>query len=172
MDEDQSVGDLITSLHRRTGTPHRFRVWGPRLPPDAWDDTDLALLLRLASARLDGRLADHVAGIRPGTGLGDVEVLRMLSRYPRGGSDIAPRLGRSPQWVSRVLRRLEEDGLVSREPSWRDGRIVESRVTDRGLDLLDEVDARQDIAVRWAFEGAGPQARPLLVALLLVLADD
>lgn len=56
-------------------------------------------------------------------------------------SDIASRLlDRTPD-VTRLLIRLEKRGLIARQRSSHDRRVVEVSITQEGLDLLDALDA-------------------------------
>ncbi len=43
--------------------------------------------------------------------------------------------------VTRLVDRLEKDGLVRRERSATDRRVVHVSITERGLELIDELDA-------------------------------
>jgi DNA-binding MarR family transcriptional regulator len=54
-------------------------------------------------------------------------------------SEIGARLlDRTPD-VTRLLNRLERAGLIERERAGHDRRVVEVRITQKGLDLLDEM---------------------------------
>ena len=76
---------------------------------------------------------------------GQYNVLRILrgahpGGYPRG--EIACRmLERAPD-VTRLIDRLEERGLVERGRSDEDRRLSITRITDRGLKLLEEMRPR------------------------------
>lgn len=70
-------------------------------------------------------------------------VLRILrGRHPNhyACSEIGERLlDRTPD-VTRLLVRLEARGLVKRERAEHDRRVVEVEITDKGLDVLSELD--------------------------------
>jgi DNA-binding MarR family transcriptional regulator len=55
-----------------------------------------------------------------------------------------------PPSITRIVRNLEADGLVEREPDPADRRIVRVRATDRGRRILEEGRRRRisDLAAR------------------------
>jgi len=61
-----------------------------------------------------------------------------------------------PPSITRIVRNLEADGLVEREPDPADRRIVRVRATDRGRRILDEGRRRRisDLAARLRAVGA------------------
>ena len=62
-------------------------------------------------------------------------------------SDVGERLlDRTPD-VTRLLVRLEGQGLVERKRSKLDRRVVEVQITEAGLDLLSKIDAPLDEAI-------------------------
>jgi DNA-binding MarR family transcriptional regulator len=70
-------------------------------------------------------------------------VLRILRGAGEGGlcrHEIADRLVTQVPDVTRLLDRMEEAGLVVRERSAEDRRLVSTRVTEEGLALLDRID--------------------------------
>jgi DNA-binding MarR family transcriptional regulator len=70
-----------------------------------------------------------------------VAVLKVLARedgHDRPG-DLAVATGVAPSVVSRVLTRLEEDGLVSRRQDEADARSCRISLTERGTDHLARV---------------------------------
>jgi DNA-binding MarR family transcriptional regulator len=64
------------------------------------------------------------------------------SGYPRG--EIASRLVERAPDVTRLIDRLEQQGLVERTRSTDDRRLSLTRITRAGLDLLRRVDPRID----------------------------
>ena len=71
-------------------------------------------------------------------------VLRILRGAGEGGlcrHEIADRLVTQVPDVTRLIDRMEEAGLVVRERSEEDRRLVSTRVTDEGLALLAQIDA-------------------------------
>ena len=70
-------------------------------------------------------------------------VLRILRGAGEGGlcrHEVADRLVTQVPDVTRLLDRMEEGGLVVRERSAEDRRLVSTRVTSQGLALLDRID--------------------------------
>jgi DNA-binding MarR family transcriptional regulator len=70
-------------------------------------------------------------------------VLRILRGAGGEGlicSEISERLITKDSDITRLLERLENRGLISRERSEKDRRIVIVRITDAGLKLLAEID--------------------------------
>jgi DNA-binding MarR family transcriptional regulator len=71
------------------------------------------------------------------------EVLRMLRGARAGGlsrNEIRDRLVTPVPDVTRLLDRMERARLIERERSTRDRRVVATRITSRGLDLLRSID--------------------------------
>lgn len=72
-------------------------------------------------------------------------VLRILRGAGADGlcrAEIAERLIRRVPDVTRLIDRLEEGALVTREREGQDRRYVTTRITGEGLRLLDELDGR------------------------------
>src|SRR5687768_9709436 len=88
------------------------------------------------SARLNVQLAEH------GLGSVDFEVLVRLARS-RGGAlrmtDLAAQTGLSTSGVTRVVDRLERDGLAMRRACPTDRRGAFTVITEAGQDRLQEV---------------------------------
>jgi DNA-binding MarR family transcriptional regulator len=61
--------------------------------------------------------------------------------------DVADRLDIAPAFASRLARRLEEKGLVTRSPSQEDRRSTYVHATDPGRDLLAAIDESVEIHV-------------------------
>jgi len=67
---------------------------------------------------------------------------------PIGVVELAARVGRDYTTVSRQVARLEELGLVSRQPGATDRRVREASITPRGKAATDAVDvAREQMAI-------------------------
>ncbi|HEV2773516.1 MAG TPA: MarR family transcriptional regulator, partial [Thermoleophilaceae bacterium] len=83
---------------------------------------------------LDAELEDE-----HGLSLSSYDVLVQLSLAPGGRrrmAALADAVLLSRAGMTRLVERLERDGLVEREPGERDTRQVFAHVTQRGLDLL------------------------------------
>jgi DNA-binding MarR family transcriptional regulator len=66
----------------------------------------------------------------------EYDVLLRLARAPGRAlrmSDLAERVMLSPSGVTRLVDRLAERGLVSRQPGVDDGRVALASLTDQGL---------------------------------------
>lgn len=102
---------------------------------------DVAVTLMRVSHRLERALAPvaEEAGIT----MQQFNVLRVL--YVRGGeeglpcSEIGGRLIQRVPDVTRLLDRLEKEGLIERVRCDRDRRVVRSRLTDRGQALVERI---------------------------------
>jgi DNA-binding MarR family transcriptional regulator len=53
-------------------------------------------------------------------------------------TSLAPKLGMEPTSLSRTLKKMEEKGLIYREPNPEDGRSVLIKLTDLGLKMRDK----------------------------------
>src|SRR5487761_459019 len=74
---------------------------------------------------------------------------RLLWEIGPDGSDVRllrSRLDLDSGYLSRLLRSLEQDGLVVVEPNEADGRVRTARPTGRGLAERAELDRRSDAA--------------------------
>jgi DNA-binding MarR family transcriptional regulator len=94
----------------------------------------------IAGAALSGEL-DEVYG-RFGVTASGYDVLRALADDPEGQprGAIAQRLiARAPD-VTRLIDRLERQGLVKRVPARSDRRLSVARITAKGADLLDRIE--------------------------------
>jgi DNA-binding MarR family transcriptional regulator len=57
---------------------------------------------------------------------------------PRTLGELAAAEQVTPPSMTRIVRNLEADGLVEREPDPRDGRVVRVRATERGREVMRE----------------------------------
>lgn len=107
------------------------------------DTAALPPLVRLARlSLLIDSLQDEV--LRPfELARGDYGVLAMLRRagppYELSPSQLTSRLARSSGGMTKILKRLEEAGLVRRLPDPEDGRGSRVSLTPAGLELQDRV---------------------------------
>lgn len=98
----------------------------------AWQNF-LDTALRLHAAMNRGLADEHKLT------LSDVRLLEVLDRSPAGSmrmGDLAEVLVLLPSRVTRQIRRLEANGLVSRTASPEDGRGVLATITDSGRDAV------------------------------------
>ena len=72
-----------------------------------------------------------------GLTLGQWTVLRELKRTPgASASELARAAVHTPQAVSRLIRSLQEEGLVERSPAR--GRVMDTHLTPKGHQVVDE----------------------------------
>lgn len=121
------------------------------------------------NGEMAGTLTDH------GITQAQYNVLRILrGKHPDcyTCSDIGSRLlDRTPD-VTRLLVRLEQRGLISRERADYDRRVVEVTITDAGLALLAELDAPMREAVARMGRHLSPAEHRQLCDLLEKLRTD
>lgn len=106
------------------------------------DDERLTVMGLLAEtwASLTGRTAAHLAqfGLAPA----EFEVCLRLARSPEGllrMSDLAAQTTLTSSGITRVVDRLVERGLVTRQACAYDRRTTYAVISDSGRDLLDRV---------------------------------
>jgi DNA-binding MarR family transcriptional regulator/GNAT superfamily N-acetyltransferase len=91
-------------------------------------------------------------------------------------ADVGRALGLDAGYLSRILRRFEEGGLVTRETSAADARRSHLRLTDAGRAAFAELDARarDDVGARVGRLSDGEQRRLLgaLATVQALLGDD
>jgi DNA-binding MarR family transcriptional regulator/N-acetylglutamate synthase-like GNAT family acetyltransferase len=73
-------------------------------------------------------------------------------------------------YLSRLLSRLEEQALVTRERSEDDGRRQRVRLTDAGAAAFAELDRRSAVEIGELLEGLGEERRRRLVAAMQAIA--
>lgn len=73
-----------------------------------------------------------------------LRILRGAYPTPVSTSYIAERMIDRTSNASRIVERLQKKGLVVKEPSTVDRRIVNISITEEGLDLLARIDVEQD----------------------------
>jgi DNA-binding MarR family transcriptional regulator len=131
------------------------------------DAAAMAERLRLSATRLARRLRQEAS-----TGLTPSQ-LSALAQIDHHGAltlgALAERERVAPPTITRVVTKLEAEGLVSRQPSVEDRRVVKVVVTESGADLLARTRRRKDawLAARLADLDAPDRAR--LAAALDVL---
>ncbi len=97
-------------------------------------------LLSEAASGLSARLSPTLA--EAGLGEVDFETLIRLARSPGHSlrmSDLAAQTGMSTSGITRVVDRLERDGMVCRRACATDRRAQYATLTDAGLRRLEEV---------------------------------
>jgi DNA-binding MarR family transcriptional regulator len=106
--------------------------------------TTLASHLRIAVARLARRLRQE--GMQEDATPSQLTTLSTLYRTgPLTLGELAATERVKPPTMTRIVAALEERGLVRREPSDTDGRIVRVTVTDAGRRAHEEYTKRRDV---------------------------
>lgn len=114
----------------------------PESAPDP-SDTEVAAIAR-AVTQLARRLRSH----RPAASV-TIAALGLLSTLHRQGSMAAVALAKAerlqPQSLSRLIARLDKDGLIARAPDPADGRVLLLSITPAGRRALRaDMQARRD----------------------------
>jgi GNAT superfamily N-acetyltransferase/DNA-binding MarR family transcriptional regulator len=94
---------------------------------------------------------------------------RLLWEIGPDGSDVRllrSRLGLDSGYLSRLLRALEDDGLVAVDRSGADGRVRTARLTSRGLAEWTELDRRSDDAAAAILGPLSGRQRDRLIAAM------
>jgi DNA-binding MarR family transcriptional regulator len=95
-------------------------------------------------------------------------VLRILRGAPEGltCSEIASRMITRDPDITRLLNRLEKRGLVSRCRKTKDRRMVSTRITQAGMELLAQLDAPLLETHHLLLGHLGPEKLRVLLGLL------
>ena len=147
-----------------------------RLQQTHFEDPVHEALLNLLVAAAHVRDTFHRALEKHSMTQGQYNVLRILNGahpdgYPRGS--IAQRLvDRAPD-VTRLIDRLEERGLVERVRSTRDRRLSVTRITARGMELVEKIQPNME-KVQHQFGGRfkNGEARELSRLCEMLYADQ
>lgn len=119
-----------------------------RSTPDDADLADTAARLRLSATRLARQLRQHSSvGLTPS----QLSALASVDRHgPLTLGELAEHERVAPPTITKVVNKLEADGLVTRRVDPDDRRYSRVATTDAGLELLTETRERRDawLAVR------------------------
>ena len=111
-----------------------------------------------------GALSDrYLARDRP---LGEARLLWEIGPDGRDLRELRARLGLDSGYLSRMLRSLESDGLVTVDPSPGDARVRTARLTRAGRAERALLDRRSDDLARSFLDPLGPERRERLVAAM------
>ncbi|GAA3423647.1 MarR family winged helix-turn-helix transcriptional regulator [Streptosporangium sandarakinum] len=127
-----------------------------------FDDSRLTAMGLLAEVH--GGLAAKTRSTFAAAGLSDIdfETLLRLARSPGGRlrmSDLAAQTSLSTSGMTRVVDRLERDGLVARQACPEDRRASYAAITDAGAERLATVVPRHLDDIETWFTGLLPPAR-------------
>ena len=113
---------------------------GQSKPFDNLEDEALVALQRTAD-RLQWRLSEMLKahGLSP-TQYNALRILRGAGDQGRACSEIAERMINRDPDITRLVDRLERQGLVARSREGRDRRVITTRITPVGLKLLESLD--------------------------------
>ncbi|MDW8398559.1 MAG: MarR family transcriptional regulator [Acetobacteraceae bacterium] len=119
-----------------------------------------------AHAKLDAELSP--LGITPT----QYAVLSLAARrrVPRSSAELARRAGVSAQAMAEMVAGLEAKGLIRREESPENRRVLHIRLTRRGTQLLRRCDAAADAAESAVFAALSSAERLALDAMLRRIA--
>jgi DNA-binding MarR family transcriptional regulator/GNAT superfamily N-acetyltransferase len=128
--------------------------------------------MQIAQVRRFNRVATERAGALSDRFLGrkrPVGQARLLWETGRDGADVRDlraRLGLDSGYLSRLLRALEADGLVSVRPDAADGRVRRATLTPRGEREWDELESRSETLAASVLEPLSErQGRELVSAM-------
>lgn len=111
-----------------------------------------------------GVLDDSFLG--SGRPLGPSRLLYEIGRDGAGIFELRARLGLDSGYVSRLLRQLESEGLITVEADPTDGRRRTARLTDRGREQVAELDRRSDELAERLVSPLSPRRREQLTEAL------
>lgn len=125
----------------------------------------------LALQLLATQLRDESEGLLKAAGLSITQfnVLRILRGSGKQGltcGDIGTRLINKDPDVTRLLDRMEKQGLVERARSEQDRRVVLTRISDKGLNVVGQLDTPLEHLHHRQFGHLGVQRLQQLLVLL------
>ncbi|MBB5826582.1 MarR family winged helix-turn-helix transcriptional regulator [Micromonospora carbonacea] len=144
-------------------------------PPPGIEGEAVAALLA-ASGALVGLATRSLAGTGPEITLSQLRTLVVLAvRGPQRAAEIAAELGVAPSAGTRMCDRLAAKGLLRRDRSTDDRRVVRLRLSAAGAALVDEVFRRRREALsRIVADTAGhwcPEAVAALTAFAVAAGE-
>lgn len=99
-------------------------------------------------------------------------LVRIGMQGPVGVVKLAELVGRDHSTVSRQVAKLEEIGLVIRQPGQRDQRIREARITDEGQRIIEALSQVRDAIVDEALKDWTMEDKQQLASLMRRLANS
>ncbi|WP_026909383.1 MarR family transcriptional regulator [Patulibacter minatonensis] len=130
---------------------------------------EVAAHLRLVVTRAARRLrAEAGTGLGPSLGA----ALATVERFgPLSPSELADREGIRRPSATRLVAKLEEEGLVAREPDPEDGRSFRVSLTGAGAAHIADVRSRKDAFLARRLEELSPEDRATLDRAADLLED-
>ncbi|MGA9813917.1 MAG: MarR family transcriptional regulator [Terriglobales bacterium] len=138
-------------------------------PFSSLEDEALVALQRTAD-RLHWRLSEMLKahGLSP-TQYNALRILRGAGDEGRSCSEIAERMINRDPDITRLVDRLERRGLAVRSREGQDRRVITTRITPDGLDLLQILDGPVEAFNRNMLAALGEQQLRTLIHLLEVI---
>lgn len=110
--------------------------------PFASLEEEAAIALARTADQLDRRLAELFKGYRlTGTQYNVLRILRGAGNEGHACNAIGERMVTRDPDITRLLDRMERAGLCARSRHPRDRRVIVTRITPQGLDVLKRLDA-------------------------------
>ena len=130
-------------------------------------EDEAAVALQRTADRLQWRLSEMLKtfGLSP-TQYNALRILRGAGHQGRSCSEIAERMINHDPDITRLVDRLERRGLVARSREGRDRRVITTRITPAGLDLLATLDGPLE---QFGKKLLGPLGEQRLRTLLQIL---
>ncbi len=133
---------------------------------DSLRDEPLGYLLHRATAALRAEVAAAVLG--PADLAAPAYLcLRMLAQSPKSNAELAREAQVSPQAMNKVVRELQDRGLVTRPATAASGRSLPATLTREGVTLLARLDPAVAEAEDRVLAGLGDRDRRELRRLLV-----
>lgn len=108
--------------------------------PHATDGPHILREIMMTSQALIATFSRSVG--MPGSRLALMRILAVSHPEPIGVMEIARRLGINAAAVTRQIKDMEAEGMVSRSPDCRDGRYRFAKLTPKGLKLFKQMHER------------------------------
>lgn len=132
-------------------TEKTVNLSGPDHPDFILDDYPLYNLNRTSATYID-KMSEALKGL-------DMDqpswrVLMLLGdKNPSTVGDLSRRSVTKISTITRILMRMEKEGLVKRKPYEQDNRVIEVYIQDRGQKVLDELRGLANDIYKLAFNG-------------------
>lgn len=133
----------------------------------ALDEAEIAARLRLSATRLARRLRQEAdSGFTPS----QLSALATIHNHgPLTLGALADHERVAPPSITKVVAKLEADGLVERTPDLTDGRVCRVSTSAAGHALIEETRQRKTTWLTGRLHELGPDAQARLAAALDVL---
>lgn len=128
---------------------------------------ELAERLRLAVARLQRILRQQSMGGLTLTQLSCLATIGREGPLPLGGLAVKENL--SPPFITKIVTKLAEDGLVTRAAVAQDRRVSLVSASPAGRQLLDQVRSRRTMYLNQKLSELTPEEESILAAALPLL---